>query len=193
MPAEQVSCCSQATRRESGTEQQAHARTRVSDFPPEILTLLFSLVDTATLLGAVHQVCREWRAACAHDVYGPKVRLKLSPQQLGIRPECLGLWVAAAAARFTWASELDASECKITDGVLECADDLQRLTSLDLRGLKESMFDTPGSKITDCGQDHGHRVGARGPTHTAHLPKIETQWQDHGRGVGARCPALAAH
>ena len=53
------------------------ARVHLSNFSPEILSLIFSHVDTATLLDAVPHVCRDWRTACSDDVYGPNVRLKL--------------------------------------------------------------------------------------------------------------------
>ena len=112
--------------------QQQTARVGLSDFPPEILSLIFSHVDTVTLLGAVPHVCREWRTACSDDVYGPKVRLELRHVQrvLRIRPECLGLWVAATVRRFAWIVDMDLSSCGIDDGVLECAGSLQRLSSL---------------------------------------------------------------
>ena len=146
------------------SRQCVPARTHVSDFPPEILSLIFSHVDTATLLGAVPHVCRDWRAACAHDLYGPKVRLELHSvrQVLRIRPECLGLWVAATVGRFAWVIDLDLSGCGIEDGVLECASSLQRITSLNLVALALSQ------------QDHGHGAGARCPTHAAHQPELES-------------------
>ena len=86
-------------------------RVCLGDFPDEILSLIFSHVDTATLLGAVPNVCRGWRAACGDDVYGPKVRLELRSvrQVLRIRPECVGLWVAATVRRFAWVVDLDLS------------------------------------------------------------------------------------
>ena len=104
-------------------------------------------MDAATLLSAVLHVCRDWRAVCAHDVYGPKVQLELRrvQQVLRILPECLGLWVVAAVARFGWVSTLDASGCSITDGALERDGSLQLLTSLSLRGCKN---------ITDMGLEH---------------------------------------
>ena len=89
--------------------QRTPARVCLSDFPTEILSLIFSHVDTPTLLSAVPNVCRGWRAACGDDVYGPKVRLKLRSVQrvLRIRPECLGLWITATVRRFAWVIELD--------------------------------------------------------------------------------------
>ena len=50
--------------------QQAPTHVRLSNFPPEILSLIFSHVDMATLLGVVPNMCRDWRAACADDVHG---------------------------------------------------------------------------------------------------------------------------
>ena len=131
--------------------QQTPARVCLSNFPPEILSLIFSHLDTATLLGAVPCVCHDWRAACAHDLYGPKVRLQLRSvrQVLRIRPECLELWVAATVGHFTWVIDLDLSGCGIEDGVLECASSLQRITSLDLSGI----WHCP-SKTTDTGLEH---------------------------------------
>ena len=142
-------------RRVSRFEAAAGSASRqlipASDFPPEILSLIFSHVDTATLLGAVPHVCRDWRAACAHDVHGPKVRLELHSvqQMLRIRPECLGLWVAAMVGRFAWVIDLDLSRCGIEDGALECAGSLQRITSLNVGG----DYRCP-SKITDMGLEH---------------------------------------
>ena len=126
--------------------QQTPARVRLSNFPPEILSLIFSHVDTATLLGAVPHVCRDWRAACADDVYGPKVRLELRSvrQVLRIRPECLGLWVAATVGRFAWVIDLDLSRCGIEDGVLECAGSLQRITSLNSVAILSARSRTRG-------------------------------------------------
>ena len=131
--------------------QQTPARVRLCNFPPEILSLIFSHVDTATLLGAVPHVCRDWRTACSDDVYGPKVRFKLRSvrQMLRIRPECLGLWVAATVCRFAWVIDLDLSSCAIEDGVLECANSLQRITGLKMGG----DYSCP-SKITDTGLEH---------------------------------------
>jgi len=125
--------------------QRTPARVCLSDFPNEILSLIFSHVDTATLLGAVPNVCRGWLAACGDKVYGPKVRLELrSVQQvLRIRHECLGLLLAATMGRFAWVIDLDLSGCDIEDGVLECARSMQRITSLDLFWC---------SKITDTGR-----------------------------------------
>ena len=93
--------------------QQTPARVHLSNFPPEILSLIFSHVDTATLLDAVPHVCRDWRTACSDDVYGPKVRLELRSvrQVLRIRPECLARWVAATVRRFTWVVDMDLSSC----------------------------------------------------------------------------------
>ena len=157
------------------TEQRrTPVRTNTSDMPPEILGLIFSHVDTATLLSAVPHVCRDWRTACAHDVYGPKVRLKLYSvgKVLRIRPECMGLWVAAVVGRFAWVCQLDMSGCdevadtglqhvaqltqlatlvlprgcvRITDTGLECVAHLTQLTTLVLRGC---------GKITGTGLQH---------------------------------------
>ena len=131
--------------------QQTPARVHLSNFPPEILSLIFSHVDTATLLDAVPHVCRNWRTACSDDVYGPKVRLELRSvqRQLRIRHECLGIWVAAFVGRFAWVVDMDLRRCDIEDGVLECAGSLQRITSLDISG----DGDCP-SKITDTGLEH---------------------------------------
>ena len=132
----------------NNSRQQTAAHVRLSNFPPEILSLIFSRVDTATLLGAVPHVCRDWRAACSDDLYGPKVRLKLHSvrQVLRIRPECLELWVAAAVARFASVINLDLSRCSIENGMLlKCAGSLQRITKLN-------MFRC--DKITDAGLEH---------------------------------------
>ena len=129
-------------------QQPTPARVRLSDFPPEILSLIFSHVDTATLLGAVPNVCRGWRAACADDVYGPKIRLELRSvrQVLRIRPACLGLWVAATVDRFAWVIDLDLSGCgKIADTGLKCVAQLTQLTTLNLGGCRN---------ITDTGLEH---------------------------------------
>ena len=64
---------------------------------------------------------------------------------LHIRPECLGLWVAATVDRFAWVIDLDLRSCGIVDGVLECAANLQRITSLNLESC---------DKITDTGLEH---------------------------------------
>ena len=146
------SCCTaQSTERVCVMPQQTPARVCLGDFPDEILSLIFSHVDTATLLGAVPNVCRGWRAACGDDVYGPKVRLELRSilQVLRILPECVGLWVAATVGRFAWVVGLDLSKCSVEDGVLECARTLQRMTSLDV----SSVYGCPG-KITDMGLQH---------------------------------------
>ena len=101
--------------------QQTPARVCLGDFPDEILSLIFSHVDTATLLGAVPHVCRGWRAACANDDHGPKVRLELGSvsQVLRIRPECLGLWMATMVGRFAWVVGLDLSRCGVEDVMLK--------------------------------------------------------------------------
>ena len=114
--------------------QQTPARVCLGDFPDEILSLIFSHVDTATLLGAVPNVCRGWRTACGDDVYGPKVRLELRPVQqvLRIRYECLGLWFAATVRRFSWVIKLDLRECDVEDGFLKCVGKMPRITNLDL-------------------------------------------------------------
>ena len=124
--------------------QHTPARECLSDFPDEILSHIFSRVDAATLLGAVPHVCRGWRAACANDDHGPKVRLELDSmrQVLRIRAECLGLWVAATVRRFAWVVDLDLSICGIEDGVLEGAGSLPRIASLNLNGC---------DKMTDPG------------------------------------------
>ena len=131
--------------------QQTPARVCLSDFPDEILSHIFSRVDPATLLGAVPHVCRGWRAACANDDHGPKVRLKLGSvrQVLRIRPEYLGLWVAAMVGRFAWVIDLDLSMCGIEDGVLKCTGSLQRITGLNVGG----DFGCP-SKLTDTGLEY---------------------------------------
>ena len=153
-------------------DNPARSRTCISDFPPEILAHIFAQVDTATLLSTVPHVCRDWRDACAHDVYGPKVRLALQNirQVLRIRPECLALWVAATMARFAWVCKLNVGECDVTDGVLECAGSLQRLTSLDLSGCAKNKdaglltsLDLSGAKQQPCSTaaDTAPDLGAR--------------------------------
>ena len=188
--------------------QQTPARVCLSYFPDEILSLIFSHVDTATLLDAVSNVCRSWRAACGDDVYGPKVRLELRSilQVLRIRPECVGLWVAAMVGRFAWVVGVDLSRCDVEDGVLECAGNLQRVTSLQLGGDWRSP-----SKITDTGLEYVAQLtqltslnlkrchtitdtgaGACCPAYAAHQPEPGGLWQDHGHGAGACCPTHAA-
>ena len=127
--------------------QQTPARVCLGDFPDEILSLIFSHVDTATLLGAVPHVCRGWLAACGDKVYGPKVCMELrSVQQvLCIRYECMELWVKATMGRFAWVIDLDFTKSNIEDGVLESAGSMQFVTSLNLSWCK---------KITDTGLEH---------------------------------------
>ena len=144
--------------------QRTPARVCLSDFPDEILSLIFSHADTVTLLGAIPNACRGWRAACTNDDHRPKVRLELHSirQVLRIRPDCLGLWVAATVGQFPWVIDLDLSRCDIgslqrttrlnvsecndvTDAGLEHVAQLTQLSSLNLGSCRQ---------ITDTGLEH---------------------------------------
>ena len=170
-------------------QQQTPARVRLSNFPPEILSLIFACVDTTTLLGAVLNVCRDWRDACADDVYGPKVRLELR-----IQPECLGLWVAATVGRFAWVIDLDLSRCDMEDGVLECAGSLRRISSLNLSccaqitdtGLEHvaqlmqlTSLGLWGCNITDTGLEHVAQLTQLNSLSVHHCAKITDTGLEH--------------
>ena len=132
--------------------------TPIEDIPVEIMAEILNNLkgyDTATLVSVVPKISSAFGAVCADDTYGPKVRLNLFELQktLGIRPECLFLWLESLMNKFSWVVEIDFENLKYNCYVTD--DNLLNIVNMEKKPLHLTTLNLGRcDQITDTGLQH---------------------------------------